>query len=48
MRYETLQYGLDAGVATVTLARPETRNALDAQMRSDLAHAFRRAGGERI
>ncbi|MEM6439069.1 MAG: enoyl-CoA hydratase-related protein [Pseudomonadota bacterium] len=46
MRYDTLQYAVADGVATVALARPDARNALDAQMRSDLAHAFRRAGGE--
>ncbi|MEM1315972.1 MAG: enoyl-CoA hydratase-related protein, partial [Pseudomonadota bacterium] len=46
MRYETLQYGVEHDVATVALARPDARNALDAQMRSDLAHAFRRVGRE--
>ena len=46
MRYETLLYAVADGVATVTLARPDARNALDAQTRSDLAHAFRRVGGE--
>ena len=43
MRYETLQYGVDDGVVTIALARPDAANALDSQMKSDLAHALGRA-----
>ncbi|WP_118135693.1 enoyl-CoA hydratase-related protein [Oceanicella sp. SM1341] len=46
MSYETLQYDLAAGVASITLARPAARNALDARMRTELLHALRRAAGE--
>jgi len=46
MRYRTLQYGVEDDVVTVALARPEVSNALDAQMKSDLAHALGRAAGD--
>src|SRR3954469_1546799 len=38
--YETLLVDVDAGVATVTLNRPEARNALNARMGFELGHAF--------
>jgi 2-(1,2-epoxy-1,2-dihydrophenyl)acetyl-CoA isomerase len=47
IRYRTLHWSLDdASVATIALDRPEARNAINAQMRSDLLHAFTRAGRE--
>jgi enoyl-CoA hydratase len=39
--YETLLYELRDGVATVTLNRPDQRNALSAQMLGELNDAFR-------
>jgi enoyl-CoA hydratase len=41
--YEELLYDVDAGVATVTLNRPEQRNALSAQLLAELVDAMRRA-----
>lgn len=46
MAFETIRYDLSGGVATITLARPETRNSLNAAMRRELLAAVRRAGGE--
>ncbi|MFT4793079.1 MAG: 2-(1,2-epoxy-1,2-dihydrophenyl)acetyl-CoA isomerase [Paracoccaceae bacterium] len=44
IRYRTLHWSLDdAKVATIALDRPTARNAINAQMRSDLGHAFARA-----
>ena len=40
MPYETLRYDSGAGVATVALDQPETRNALSDQMLDDLLGAF--------
>jgi enoyl-CoA hydratase/carnithine racemase len=40
--YEELLYDVDAGVATVTLNRPEQRNALSAQLLTELVDAMRR------
>ncbi|MFT7026784.1 MAG: 2-(1,2-epoxy-1,2-dihydrophenyl)acetyl-CoA isomerase [Paracoccaceae bacterium] len=43
-RYRTLHWSVDDGaVVTIALARPEARNALNAQMRSDLMHGLARA-----
>jgi enoyl-CoA hydratase/carnithine racemase len=39
-RFETLLYSVDAGIATVTLNRPEKMNAFTPQMRDDLVAAF--------
>ena len=39
--YETLLYEVSDGVATVTLNRPDQRNALSAQMLAELGDAFR-------
>jgi len=41
--YEQLLYGVRDGVATVTLNRPEQRNALSAQLLAELIDAIRRA-----
>jgi enoyl-CoA hydratase/carnithine racemase len=38
--YKTLLVSVDAGVATVTLNRPERRNALGAQMTNELLYAL--------
>jgi enoyl-CoA hydratase/carnithine racemase len=41
MGYETLRYAVqDTGVATITLDRPETRNALSDELLDDLLAAF--------
>lgn len=39
MTYHTIRYSLDAGVATITLNRPEVMNALSRQMRAELLQA---------
>lgn len=44
MEYETILYELSGGVATITLNRPETMNALTSQMRAELADAIKRGG----
>ncbi len=41
--YEQLLYDVDDGVATVTLNRPEQRNALNAQLLVELVDAMKRA-----
>lgn len=46
MRYQDILYDVADGVATVTLNRPNQLNGFSAQMRAELAHAFRRAPGE--
>ena len=44
MHYETILYEVgDTGVATITLDQPDTRNALSAELLSELADAFRSA-----
>jgi enoyl-CoA hydratase len=43
LSYEQLLYEVSDGVATVTLNRPEQRNALSAQMLGELVDAMRRA-----
>ena len=42
--YKTLLYQADAGVATITLNRPDALNALNAPMRGELLAAFKAAG----
>jgi len=42
--FETLLYGTDTGVATITLNRPESLNALNGDMRRELLAAFKGAG----
>ncbi|GAB3097298.1 enoyl-CoA hydratase/isomerase family protein [Aestuariicella hydrocarbonica] len=45
-RFETLTYTLNHQIATITLNRPEVRNALNRQMRSELVTAFHDAGDD--
>jgi len=40
MPYETVQFASEGGVATITLAQPEKRNAISAQMIADLLGAL--------
>jgi 2-(1,2-epoxy-1,2-dihydrophenyl)acetyl-CoA isomerase len=42
--YEAIRYELRAGVATITLARPESLNALNSTMRRELLAALKAAG----
>src|SRR5438105_4111111 len=39
MKFTTLRYGIELGVATITLDRPEARNALNGAMCEDLRRA---------
>lgn len=43
MKYETLRWEMDSGVGTITLARPEKRNAISARMIEELLEAFAQA-----
>ncbi|HEX8136277.1 MAG TPA: enoyl-CoA hydratase-related protein [Pyrinomonadaceae bacterium] len=42
--YENIKVSYEAGIATITLARPEKLNAFAGHMRRDLAEALERAG----
>lgn len=44
--YETLLFDIEEGVATITLNRPDQRNALSAQMLAELIEAFTRVKNE--
>ena len=46
MQYETIAYEVRDKVATITLNRPEVKNALNTQMRAELLHAVRRSADE--
>ncbi len=46
MQYETLLYDVADGIATITLNRPEVKNALNQRMRAEIFHAVRTAQGE--
>jgi enoyl-CoA hydratase len=39
--YETVQFSREGAVATVRLNRPQKKNALNLELRSDLEHAFK-------
>ena len=45
--YETLQTSLEDSVLTITMHRPEKRNALNPAMMQELTHAFLSAGDDR-
>jgi 2-(1,2-epoxy-1,2-dihydrophenyl)acetyl-CoA isomerase len=44
--FETLRYGVHDGVATIELARPDKRNAVNAQMFTELGEATERAAAD--
>ncbi len=46
MDYRAIRYGLEDGLALITLDRPEVMNALNVQLCAELAEALRRAGAE--
>lgn len=46
MDYRDIEYALDGGLATVTLNRPQSMNALTGQMRAEITHAMKRAARE--
>lgn len=46
MEYQAIKYAVRNDVAILTLARPDVMNALSTQMRAEIAHAAKRAGGE--
>ncbi|MFD0978674.1 MULTISPECIES: enoyl-CoA hydratase-related protein [Tropicimonas] len=46
MQYDAITYAVRDDVALVTMNRPEVMNALNTQMRAEIAHAVRRAGSE--
>ncbi len=41
--YQTLHYGIDDGILTITMNRPEVYNAFNEQMKKDLNDAFKEA-----
>lgn len=47
MTYETLLFDVAGGVATVTLNRPEKRNAISRKMFEELGEAFGRIGADK-
>jgi enoyl-CoA hydratase/carnithine racemase len=46
MTYETIIWGLDEGILTITLSRPEQLNAFTTQMADELIDAFERASDD--
>lgn len=45
--YETVELSVEAGLATVTLNRPQALNALDVRAKDELADVWRRLGPDR-
>lgn len=45
MEYQTITLDIAEDIATVTLDRPDKMNALNTQMRAEIAHAVKEAGG---
>ncbi len=46
MGYQTILYEVDEGVATITLHRPEARNAFTGTMGAELSNAYRRCDAD--
>lgn len=46
MEYSTIRFEMSDGVAVVTMNRPDRMNALNTQMRAELADAIKRASAE--
>lgn len=46
MVYTVIDYKLDAGIATITLNRPDVLNSMNGQMRAEILDAVRTAGAE--
>lgn len=40
MAFETIEFGIDAGIATLTLNRPKVMNALNSRMRAEITQAL--------
>lgn len=45
MNYSTIQLDISDDIAVLTLNRPDVMNALNTQMRAEIAHAVKEAGG---
>src|SRR4051812_50192837 len=48
MSYETILFSLDAGIARLTLNRPERLNSFTVQMHEEVADALARLDGARV
>ena len=46
MKYQTITYAVENGVAMVTMNRPDSMNALTTQMRAEIQHAITTGGKE--
>lgn len=46
MDYKEISYLLADGLAVITLNRPDKMNALNSQMRAEITHAVKQAGGQ--
>jgi len=46
MDYRTIRFSIQDDIAVLTLDRPESKNALNAQMRAEITHAVARAGND--